>query len=79
MSDNESRKGKLTLLTLRGLSSELLDDLEQLFPERCPELDDPERRIWFYAGKRALVCALRQALHHQQSGNSAPRLPLEFQ
>lgn len=79
MPDNDSRKDKLTLLTLRGLSTELLDDLERLFPERCPELDDSERFIWFYGGKRALVRALKQALHHQQSDGFTPRLPVEFQ
>lgn len=67
MSVNESRKNPVTLLTVRGLSPELLDDLDTLFPERCPETDTADRDIWFYAGKRALVRDLRQALRRQES------------
>lgn len=67
MSVNESRKNPVTLLTVRGLSPELLDDLDRLFPERCPETDAADRDIWFYAGKRALVRDLRQALRRQES------------
>lgn len=67
MSVNESRKNPVTLLTVRGLSPELLDDLDTLFPERCPETDAADRDIWFYAGKRALVRDLRQALRRQES------------
>ena len=67
MSVNESRKNPVTLLTVRGLSPELLDDLDTLCPERCPETDAADRDIWFYAGKRALVRDLRQALRRQES------------
>ncbi len=66
MPDHNARKSAVTLLAVRGLSPELLDDLETLFPERCPEMDSADRDIWFYAGKRALVRDLRQALQQQQ-------------
>ena len=39
MPDHNARKNAVTLLAVRGLSPELLDDLETLFPERCPEMD----------------------------------------
>lgn len=66
MPDQTARESAVTLLTVRGLSPELLDDLDTLFPERCPETDTADRDIWFYAGKRALVRDLRQALRYQE-------------
>lgn len=41
---------KLPLYTV-----DLLKELDAQLPSRCPALDDPERAIWFYAGKRAVV------------------------
>ena len=67
MPDQTARECAGTLLTVRGLSPELLDDLDTLFPERCPETNAADRDIWFYAGKRALVRDLRQVLCHQES------------
>lgn len=66
MPDQTARESVVTLLTVRGLSPKLLDDLDTLFPERCPETDTADRDIWFYAGKRALVRDLRQALRYQE-------------
>lgn len=66
MPDQTARESAVTLLTVRGLSPELLDDLDTLFPERCPETNVADRDIWFYAGKRALVRDLRQALRYQE-------------
>lgn len=67
MPDQTARESVVTLLTVRGLSRELLDDLDALFPERCPETNAADRDIWFYAGKRALVRDLLLALRHQES------------
>ena len=56
----------LTLSDLPDLSPALVDALDELFPERCPYIQDTERAIWMYAGKRALVRDLRAVLKHQQ-------------
>jgi hypothetical protein len=35
--------------------SSLIDMLDELYPERSPDLSDPERLVWMKAGKRELV------------------------
>lgn len=50
----------------------LLRELERRFPERCPELDAPDRKIWHYAGQRYVVKLLRSMFDQQlQRGASA--------
>lgn len=41
---------------------QLIQELDDMYPERCPKLDDTEREIWMYAGKRAVVRHLKQLL-----------------
>lgn len=77
MPDQTARESVVTLLTVRGLSPKLLDDLDTLFPERCPETDTADRDIWFYAGKRALVRDLRQALRYQERKRPICASPFE--
>lgn len=55
-----------TLSDLPDLSPALVDALDALFPEKCPDIQDTERAIWMYAGKRELVRALRIMLKRQQ-------------
>ena len=33
----------------------LIKALNERFPERCPDIDWEDRRIWLYAGQRELV------------------------
>lgn len=40
---------------LPQLSLELVQQLDDMFPERCPDVTMSERDIWLYAGKRSLV------------------------
>lgn len=47
---------------------ELLDALDAIFPERCPDPAMDDRRIWMEVGKREVVRYLR-AIHEEQSGN----------
>lgn len=44
------------------LSSELISYLDELIPNRLPELDWSDRRIWFEAGRRSLVDTLVKSL-----------------
>jgi hypothetical protein len=39
--------------------------LEELVPEKCPDLSMGERDIFFYAGQRALVRTLWQVYNEQ--------------
>lgn len=44
----------------------LLKKLEQLFPEKCPDITDRKRAIWIYAGQRQVVRMLRAVYLEQQ-------------
>lgn len=43
-------------------SADLIKQLDEAYPARCPSLSDPERTIWFNAGARALVDNLKERL-----------------
>lgn len=52
----------------------LVQALERLFPDRCPEIDTPDRHVWHYAGQVAVVRYLRhQYEEQQQRGVTDPR------
>lgn len=50
------------------ITQELLDYLEQKFPDKSPELNDNERTIWFKSGQSSVVKYLKQ-LKDEQSNN----------
>ena len=37
---------------------EFIEWLDNLYPERCPDINDSEREIWMKAGERRLVRSL---------------------
>lgn len=43
----------------------LIDRLDELFPERCPEEGWTDRQIWIYVGQRNVVRML-QAIYIEQ-------------
>jgi len=50
------------------ITQELIDYLEQKFPDKSPELNDNERIIWFKAGQSSVVKYLKQ-LKEEQNNN----------
>lgn len=48
------------------IPKDLLDALEQRFPERCPEPEWSEREIWMRVGERRVIRLLRRAYEQQQ-------------
>lgn len=44
------------------LSEELLKVLDEMYPERCPQIQHSEREIWLRAGQRSVVNTLRSVL-----------------
>lgn len=48
------------------LSKELIDYLEATVPEKCADLRQSDREVWFYSGKRELVRGLIAQFHAQQ-------------
>jgi len=46
----------------------LLDYLERMFPDRCPNIESDTKEVWFKAGA-ASVCRHLRAVHEQQNEN----------
>ena len=46
---------KVTRQKLPLISKELLDILKERFPNRCPDLEDNDRKIWYKVGQRSVV------------------------
>jgi len=44
----------------------LVNKLEELYPEKCPEITASDREIWLYAGSRMVVRMLRAVYLEQQ-------------
>ena len=43
-------------------AADLVRELDEAYPPRCPALDATDRSIWHYAGQRALVDNLKLRL-----------------
>ena len=41
------------------ISQELIDYLEKQFPDKSPDLNDNERKVWFKAGQSSVVSHLK--------------------
>lgn len=65
MPDHNARKSAVTLLAVRGLPRSCWT-IWKRSSRNAPGDGQCRRDIWFYAGKRALVRDLRQALQQQQ-------------
>jgi len=49
------------------VTKEIVEMLDRLVPEKCPSLIDSERDIFFYAGQRFIVKALKSAYDIQRN------------
>lgn len=47
------------------ITDELVEFLDALYPERCPELSWTDREVWARAGERRVVRKLKQMLADQ--------------
>lgn len=50
-------------------SVDLIEMLNKDVPPKCPGINDSEREIWLYAGKRALVEGLLSTMKEQTDEN----------
>lgn len=57
---NESKEAEFPPVPLS-----LVQRLEELIPEKCPDIPMHEREIFFYAGQRAIVRMLREVYNEQ--------------
>lgn len=46
---------------------DLIKELDEHYPEKCPNLSMTEKEIWYYAGARELVRNLKIRLEQQLS------------
>ena len=42
-----------------AIPQELIDWLDEMFPDKCPSLSDSDRQVWFKAGSRYVVDFLK--------------------
>lgn len=57
---NESKDGEFP-----HVPAALIQRLDALIPEKCPDIGMTEREIFFYAGQRSLIRTLWQ-IHNEQ-------------
>ena len=50
------------------VNKELILHLDQLFPNKVPDITENERQIWFKAGQASVVAYLKQ-LEQEQNNN----------
>lgn len=53
-------------IDLPHIPDDLLAALEARFPDRCPDITDPERMIWFKAGQRSVIAILADQARRQK-------------
>lgn len=53
-------------IKLPPLSEQLVNAMDHLFPERCPDPKQSERDIWIAVGKRLVARFLREQFNRQQ-------------
>lgn len=46
-------------LKVEAISAQLLDELEELYPNRCADPNDSNREIWMKAGEQRILAFLR--------------------
>ena len=49
------------------ITEALVSRMELLYPDRCPEMTDPDRMIWIKSGQRSVVTFLRARLIEQET------------
>ena len=56
---------ELSADTLPHIDPKLVEALEKLFPNICPNLLDTEREVWYKAGASSVVSFLAEVLRRQ--------------
>ena len=49
------------------ISQELIDYLEKQFPDKSPDLNDNERKVWFKAGQSSVVSHIKKILNDKEN------------
>jgi len=62
---NMITKGQNNVDEFPKVPKALLDALDKMVPERCPDSSESDRDIWLYSGQRHLVRFLKQRFEEQ--------------
>tara|TARA_B100000768_G_C11102383_1_gene299673 strand:- start:56 stop:262 length:207 start_codon:yes stop_codon:yes gene_type:complete len=61
-------------MKIKQYSTDLIEDLDKVFPRRHPSLEDTDREIWYKAGQRSVVDLLQSSVEHGEEDNELPTL-----
>lgn len=61
-------------IDLPFIPDDLLSTLNIKYPERCPDINDSERQVWFKAGQRSVIHMLNDQKRRQQEADAATGL-----
>lgn len=56
-------------IALPVLSESLIVRLEMLFPDKCPDLTEEQKDVWFKSGQVSVIRFLRQTYNEQLQKN----------
>jgi hypothetical protein len=56
----------MTDIKLPPISKDLIDTLETLFPDKCPDINDSDRKIWIDAGQQKIIKFMKHQFKLQQ-------------
>lgn len=59
-------------MNLPMLTVDLIKMLDKRFPDKCPNINAPDRQVWFDAGARSVVNLLLR-LQREQEENNKPK------
>ena len=60
-------------IVLPLLSKDLIDKLDKLYPDKCPQLTDDDRMIWYKTGQRSVINYLKHIYDEQLQQNICTR------
>lgn len=61
-------------MKIKQYSTDLIEDLDKVFPRKHPSLSDTDREIWYKAGQRSVVDLLQSSIEHGEEDNELPTL-----
>ena len=61
-------------MKIRQYSTDLIEDLDKVFPRKHPALTDTDREIWYKAGQRSVVDLLQSSIEHGEEDEELPTL-----
>ena len=61
-------------MKIKQYSTDLIEDLDKVFPRKHPSLSATDREIWYKAGQRSVVDLLQSSIEHGEEDQELPTL-----